>query len=312
MGLDAKQRKLADRILELKGEKNAVILAHNYQRPEIYEVADHVGDSYDLSVKATKSDAEIIVFCGVRFMAETAKILNPGKKVLLPALGAGCTMASMMDASAARAWKAKYPDASSVCYINTNADVKAEFDACCTSANSVKVAGSMPARRVLFGPDQNLAQYTQEQLDAKGIDKEIIPWNGFCYAHTAISAQQLAEAMKLRPDAEVIAHPECKKEIRDMAHYVYGTGGMVKRAGESDAKEFIIGTEIGMCERLARDYPGKKFMAAPNSGTCAFMKKTTLQNTLDALEKEQHEVNVPQEIAGRARACIGKMLEIGK
>ncbi len=293
-------------------EKNAVVLCHNYQPSEIYEVADFIGDSYDLSVKATKTDADIIVFCGVKFMAETAKLLNPGKKVLLPAIDANCSMASTIDSRRAREWISKFPGASSVCYINTNADVKAEFGACCTSANAVKVVEAMPARQVLFAPDQNLGQYVQEQLKKKGIKKEVIAWNGFCYAHTAISALQLAEAKKLNPDAEVIVHPECKKEVRDLADFVLGTGGMVKRAGESDAETFIIGTEAGMCERLAHDFPGKMFFPAPGSGTCVFMKKNSLQKTLDALEKGQYEVTVPNEVSGKALACINKMLEIGK
>ncbi|MFQ5405800.1 MAG: quinolinate synthase NadA [Candidatus Micrarchaeia archaeon] len=312
MKLEGEQLKLAEEIHELSKEKNTVILAHNYQRPEIFEVADFVGDSYDLSVKASKTNADTIVFCGVKFMAETAKLLNPEKKVLLPTAEAGCNMADMINAQKVREWKEKYPDSSSVCYINTYAEVKAEFDACCTSANAPKVVEAMPSKQVLFAPDENLAQFAQEELKKKGVVKQVIPWNGFCFVHVAISPEQLEEAMKTKPDAEVIVHPECKKQVRDLADFVLGTSSMVRRAGESSAKEFIVGTEVGMCERLSREYPDKKFYPAPGSGTCAHMKRNDLSKTLEALEKEQHEVTVPNDAASKARACLDKMLEIGK
>ncbi len=310
--LDATQKKLVQRITELKKEKNAVILAHNYQPPELFEVADFMGDSYDLSVKASKTKADLIVFAGVKFMAETAKLLNPKKTVLLPALDAGCSMASQITSEQAREWRAQYPKAGAVCYINTYADVKAEFDCVCTSANAAKIVAAMPQKQILFAPDANLGSFMQEELARRGIEKEIILWPGFCYVHTSISAAQLKEAKRLHPQAETIVHPESKKEVRDLADFLLGTGGMIARVAESNAKEFIIGTETGMCDRLARDFPGKNFFPAPGAGTCTFMKKNSLQKTLDALEKRQFETAVPEAIAPKARAAIEKMLEIGK
>ncbi len=297
------QEELIEKIKELKKQKNAVILAHNYQRPEIYKVADFIGDSYGLSKKAMETDASIIVFCGVDFMAETAKILNQEKKVLMPVKTACCPMAAMVNAENLRLLKHEHPDAAVVSYVNTTADVKAESDVCCTSRNAIEIVNSLAEKKVIFVPDQHLAAYV-----ATKTDKEIIPWQGHCYVHQNIDPEMVKKAKEEHPDAEVIVHPECVAEVIKLADCVTSTSGMVYHAKNSSAKKFIVATESGMCERLKQECPDKEFY--PVGGICFNMKSITLQSVYDALEKEQHEVNVAEDIMGKAKKAIDKMMEI--
>ena len=299
------KKELIERINKLKKEKNAVILAHIYQRPEIYNVADFIGDSYGLSKKATETDAEIIVFCGVDFMAESAYILNPDKTVLIPTRLANCPMAAMVDAEGLRKLKAQYHDAAVVSYVNTTADVKAESDICCTSANAVKVVNSLEEDEIIFVPDSNLAHYVMRHTD-----KKIIPWNGWCYVHNKFSPEGLIRAKAMHLAAKVLVHPECIPEVVDLADEVFSTTGMVNYVKQSPDKTFIIATEIGVIERLKLEFPEKVFFQAPPGGTCLQMKKTTLALVLDALEKEQFKVTVPENIRVRAKKALDKMLKV--
>ncbi len=294
-----------DEINRLKRKKNSIILVHNYQRPEIYQVADFIGDSLELSRKSVGVDADIIVFCGVDFMAESAFILNPQKTVLLPVLEARCPMAGMADAEGVRRMKQQHPDAAIVSYVNTSAEVKAESDICCTSANAVKVVNSLDQDEIIFVPDENLASYVQRYSS-----KHIIPWRGWCYVHTTFSAEGLKKARQMHPNAEVIVHPECKPEVIDLADYVCSTSQMIKRVKESSKNEFIIGTEVGMIKRLKMIYPEKVFYTAPPGATCIQMKKTTLQSVFTALEKEQHMVRVIEDVRLRAKKALDRMLEL--
>jgi len=296
---------LIERIKKLKKEKNAVILAHIYQRPEIYKVADFIGDSYGLSKKATETDAEIIVFCGVDFMAESAYILNPEKTVLIPTRLAQCPMAAMVDVAGLRKLKEQYPNAAVVSYVNTTADVKAESDICCTSANAVKVVNSLEEDEVIFVPDSNLANYVMRHTD-----KKIIPWNGWCYVHKKFSPEGLIRAKAMHIDAKVLVHPECIPEVVDLADEVFSTTGMVNYVKQSPDKTFIIATEIGVVERLKLEFPEKIFFQAPPGGTCLQMKQTTLALVLDALEKEQFKVTVPEDIRVRAKKALDRMLNV--
>jgi len=296
---------LIERIKKLKKEKNAVILAHIYQRPEIYKVADFIGDSYGLSKKATETDAEIIVFCGVDFMAESAYILNPEKTVLIPTRLAQCPMAAMVDVAGLRKLKEQYPNAAVVSYVNTTADVKAESDICCTSANAVKVVNSLEEDEVIFVPDSNLANYMMRHTD-----KKIIPWNGWCYVHKKFSPEGLIRAKAMHIDAKVLVHPECIPEVVDLADEVFSTTGMVNYVKQSPDKTFIIATEIGVVERLKLEFPEKIFFQAPPGGTCLQMKQTTLALVLDALEKEQFKVTVPEDIRVRAKKALDRMLNV--
>ena len=298
-------KELIERIKELKEEKNAVILAHTYQRPEIYEVADFIGDSHGLSKKATETDADIIVFCGVDFMAESAYILNPDKTVLIPTRLANCPMAAMVDVSGLRELKAKHPDAAVVSYVNTTADVKAESDICCTSANAVKVVNSLEEDEIIFVPDSNLANYVMRHTD-----KKIIPWNGWCYVHRKFSPEGLIRAKAMHLDTKVLVHPECIPEVVDLADEVFSTTGMVNYVKNSPDKTFIIATEVGVVERLKLEFPEKVFFQAPPGGTCLQMKQTTLALVLDALEKEQFKVTVPEHIRIRAKKALDRMLNV--
>ena len=302
-----KNQRLMDEINRLKKQKNAIILVHNYQRPEIYEVADFIGDSYGLSVEASKTDARMIIFCGVHFMAETAYILNPRKKVILPAVNAGCPMADTVKAEDVRELKKKYPDAAVVSYINTTAETKAESDVICTSSNAIKIVNSLSRKRVIFVPDRNLASYV-----AKHTDKAVIPWNGFCYVHNKFSHEELAKAKNILKDAKVIAHPECTSEFRELSDHICSTSGMIDYARRSGAKQFIIGTEVGMIEMLKRECPGKTFYAATPGGTCINMKKNNLELVLEALKNEGPLITVPEEMRLNAKKALDKMLEIGK
>jgi len=300
-------KNLIEEINKLKKEKNAVVLVHNYQRPEIYKIADFIGDSYELSVKASQTKSDIIVFCGVHFMAESAYILNPSKKVLLPSEDAGCPMADMVKAEDLKDLRKKYPDAAIVTYMNTTAAVKAESDVVCTSSNAVDVVNSLPNKRIIFVPDKNLASHV-----AMHTDKEIMPWKGYCYVHDKFSHKELAKTKKKLRKAEVIAHPECPKNFRKLSDHVCSTGGMIGYAKNSEAKEFIIGTEIGMLEMLKQEVPEKKFYTAPPGRTCVDMKKITLEKVLDALKNEKPVVTVPEGIRVRAKKALDKMLEVAK
>jgi quinolinate synthase len=299
------EKELIKKIKKLKKDKNAVILAHIYQRPEIYKVADFIGDSYGLSKKATGTDADIIVFCGVDFMAESAYILNPEKTVLIPTRLANCPMAAMVDVDGLRELKAKHSKAAVVSYVNTTADVKAESDICCTSANAVKVVNSLDEDEIIFVPDSNLANYVMRHTD-----KKIIPWNGWCYVHRKFSPEGLIRAKAMHLDAKVLVHPECIPEVVDLADEVFSTTGMVNYVKQSPDKTFIIATEIGVVERLKLEFPEKVFFQAPPGGTCLQMKKITLALVLDALENEQFKVTVPEDIRVRAKKALDRMLNV--
>jgi quinolinate synthase len=300
------ERGLLSEINRLKADKNAVILVHNYQRPAIYKVADFIGDSFGLSKKATETKAKFIVFCGVDFMAESAYILNPEKIVLLPAIQARCPMAAMVDATSLKRLKAEHPDAAIVSYINTSAEVKAESDVCCTSANAVKVVNSLRAKEVIFVPDANLASYV-----ARYSDKKIIPWNGWCYVHSRFTSEGIREARRLHPDAEVVVHPECVPSVIDLADAVCSTTGMIDYVKKSKSQKFIIATEIGLLERLKIEAPDKTCYQAPPGGTCVQMKKNSLQLVLESLKKEQYKVTVPEEIRVKAKEALDRMLAVG-
>ena len=297
---------LINRIKQLKKDRRAVILAHNYQLPEIQDIADIGGDSLQLSREAAKTDAEVIVFCGVHFMAETAAMLSPEKTVLLPAQDAGCPMADMITAQQLRELKAKHPGAIVVCYVNSSAEVKAESDYCCTSANAVNVVGSLPeGREIIFVPDQYLGQYTAEQTG-----RELILWAGHCPTHVRITEEAIAKARKEHPEAKVLAHPECTRPVRQAADEVLSTGGMCRFAASSDATEFIIATEIGMVHRLATDNPDKQFYPVTRIATCPNMKKVNLEMLLWSLEEMRYRITVPSHIRDRAIGAIERMVEI--
>ena len=295
---------IVEEILRLKKEKNAIILVHNYQRPEIQDIADFLGDSLGLSREAAKTDARIIVFCGVRFMAETAKILSPEKIVLLPRKDVGCPMADMITAENLRILKEKYPDAKVVSYVNTNADVKAESDICCTSANAVEVVRNVKGERIIFTPDKNLAAYCQ-----RFTNKEIIPWNGYCYVHEKIRKEEVRLAKEKFPDALLLVHPECNPSVIDLADEVLSTSGMVSFAKKSDKKRFLIGTEEGLIYRLKKENPEKEFYAAGTAKMCRNMKLTTLNDVYLSLKKERYPIELPEGIINSAQKVLTAMLK---
>ena len=294
---------IVEEITKLKKEKNAIILVHNYQRPEIQNVADFLGDSLGLAKQAAKTEAKIIVFCGVRFMAETAKILSPKKTVIIPREDAGCPMADMITAEDLRRLKKNYPGAKVVSYINTNADVKAESDICCTSANAVKVVKNISAKRIIFTPDKNLAAYCQ-----RFTDKEIIPWNGYCYVHERISKEEVLLAKEKFPDALLLVHPECNPSVIELADEVLSTSGMLNFAKKSDKKRFLIGTEEGLIYRLKKENPGKKFYAAGTAKMCRNMKLTTLNDVYLSLKEERYAIQLPEGIIESAGKTLKAML----
>lgn len=297
---------VVERIKQLKKERNAVILVHNYQLPEIQDIADYNGDSLGLSIEAAKTDADVIVFCGVWFMAETAKIISPNKTVLIPEPNAGCPMADMVTAEQLRELKEQHPNAKVMSYVNSSAEVKAECDICCTSANAVRIAEKAFSQEdeIIFVPDQHLARYTATQ-----IKRNFIYWKGFCPTHARILPELIEAKKKEHPEAEVIVHPECSMAVIELADKVLSTGGMCKYVPESDAKEFIIGTENGMVYRLQQDNPDKKFHTVSGLTVCPNMKKTTLDKVLMSLENMQHEVVVPKDIADKARVSIERMFD---
>jgi quinolinate synthase len=293
------------RIRELKKQRNAIILAHNYQIGDVQDIADYLGDSLGLSIKASQVDEKVILFCGVHFMAETAAILGPEKIVLSPEPKAGCPMADMLVADELIKWKQDYPGRPVVCYVNTTAAVKAECDICCTSSNALQVVESLDADEILFAPDKNLASYI-----ARHTRKTIIPWDGYCYVHNNIHARDVRKKKNLYPEAEVWVHPECRPEVVDLADKILSTGWMIKEAQTTRKKQVIIGTESGIVYRLKKENPDKQFFPVKELALCANMKKITLPKVLHALETMTHEVKVAPEISRRARGAIEKMIRI--
>ncbi|MCK4322186.1 quinolinate synthase NadA [candidate division WOR-3 bacterium] len=293
-----------EEITRLKEEKNAIILVHNYQRPKVQDVADYLGDSLGLSREASNTNADMIVFCGVTFMAETAKILSPDKTVLLPRKEAGCPMADMVSSEEVIALREKYPNAKVVSYVNTNADVKAVTDVCCTSSNAVEVVRNIEADRVIFIPDRNLASYVK-----RFVNKEIIPWDGYCYVHERITKDEVLKAKEKYPDAIVLVHPECNPPVIDIADEVLSTQGMVDFVGESDNKRFLIGTEEGILYRLKKENPDKEFYPAGTPKICQDMKRTTLDDVYLALKDEQYSIEIPNEIISSAKRALEAMLQ---
>ncbi len=305
--LDEKERRyrceISREILELKKTKNATILVHNYQLDEIQDIADIRGDSLALAREAMNIDSEVIVLCGVHFMAESAAILNPDKKVLLSAKEAGCPMADMVTAQKLREAKAEHPDAAVVCYVNSSAEVKAESDICCTSSNAIQVINSVKEKKIIFVPDQNLGRWA-----AKHTDKEIILWEGYCFVHHFVHASEIIAAKEEHPAAKVVAHPECQMEVLDLADHVCSTQGMFTYAKESESREFIIVTEKGMLYKLHKENPGKRFYIPSENLVCANMKRTTLRRLKNALENMVHLITVEPKIAERAGMALERML----
>ena len=296
---------MTTRIRELAERRNAVILAHNYQIGEVQDVADYLGDSLELSQTAARIDADVIVFCGVHFMVETASILSPDKIVLTPEVDAGCPMANMISAERLHTLKTRHSDATVVCYVNSTAEVKAESDICCTSANAVKVVESVEASDIIFIPDKYLAAYVGTQ-----VKRNIIPWNGFCPTHVKILPEHVLNKKRLHPNAEVMVHPECTPPVIALADKVLSTGGMCKYANKSNSPEFIVGTEIGLLHRLRKENPDKKFYTASDHAICPNMKKINLSKIMWSLQDMKTEVKVPEEIRIRAKRAVDKMLEV--
>ncbi|MCX7705822.1 MAG: quinolinate synthase NadA [bacterium] len=298
--------KIVDQIKKLKIEKNAVVLAHNYQIPEIQDLADFTGDSLELARKATEvKDAAMIVFCGVRFMAETAKILNQEKKVLLPAYDAGCPLADMAKVEDVLKLKEENPGVPVVSYVNTSAEVKAVSDVCCTSSNAPKIVKNIPVDTVIFLPDKNLGYFVQKQVP----EKRLILWDGYCFVHRMFTLNDLKKGRERYPDAEIIVHPECDPEIQDNADFVLSTSGMLKRAKESQSKKFIIGTEEGLIYRLKKENPEKEFFSLGAARVCFNMKKTTLERLKECMEKETNEVILSDEIVKKAKHALESMIK---
>jgi len=299
-----KKDRLVEEIFRLKAEKRAVILAHNYQPEEIQDIADYVGDSLELSRKAAEVEADLIIFCGVHFMAETAKILSPRKKVILPDLKARCPMADMLGGEDIRWMKREYPGRKVVAYVNTTAEVKAETDICCTSANAVKVVSSLPDEEIIFVPDRNLAYYVSQKTG-----KKLQAFDGYCPIHENIRAKDIEKSKKRHPQAEVWAHPECRPEVLKMADRILSTGQMVKEAPKSGAREIIIATEVGILHRLRKENPDKKFYPARKKAICKNMKRINLKKVYRALLQEKPEIIVEEEIAQRAQEAIARMVQ---
>jgi quinolinate synthase len=321
--------KLRDKILALKEKKNAILLAHNYQREEVQDIADHTGDSLELSRIAAGIDCDVIVFCGVNFMAESASILSPDKMVLLPEASACCPMADMITVRGSRQIrdsfpgyeytggyrypaeftlrdiKERHPGVPVVTYVNTTADVKAESDICCTSANGVKIVESLDSDRVICVPDRNLSAWI-----AKNTDKEVISWDGFCHVHDRVTAADVERARQEHPDAVVLAHPECRMEVLEKADHVTSTSGMLRFAASSDAETFIVGTETGLMYGLKKSSPDKQFFPLRKDMVCPNMKKTSLQSVLHCLESETYKVKVPEDIRVPAKRSLDRMLEV--
>jgi quinolinate synthase len=292
-------------IKRLKEDRNVTILAHNYQIPDVQDLADFVGDSLELSQKAATLDSDVILFCGVHFMAETAAILAPDKTVLIPEIQAGCPMADMITASEMRQWKEEHPGKKVVCYVNTSAEVKAECDVCCTSSNAINVVESLEADEILFAPDKNLAAYV-----ARFTDKRITAWDGYCYVHHNFRLRHVKEMRNQHPEAEIWVHPECRPEVIDLADKVLSTGKMVKEAKMTDKAEIILGTEEGIIHRLNKLNPNTHFYTLKANAVCRNMKKITLPKVLKALQDMIYRIEVPSDISQRAKGAIEKMVRL--
>jgi quinolinate synthase len=298
--------RLLGKIRKLKDEHRAVILAHNYQPGEIQDLADFTGDSLGLSIKAAETDAEVIVFCGVQFMAETAAILSPEKTVLLPDKSAGCPMADMITAEQLRKLKQEHPDALVVCYVNSSAEVKAESDYCCTSANAVEIVSSLPKdERIIFVPDQHLGRFVAERTG-----RDLVLWPGYCHVHVVITVDDIKNARSKYPDAIVMAHPECTEPVKELSDELLSTGQMLKFAAKSTAKQFIIATEIGIIHPLKKQNPEAEFVPASDRAVCPNMKKITLDKLVGSLEDTQHKITVPERIRIKAKKALDRMVEI--
>jgi quinolinate synthase len=295
-----------EKIQKLKRKRKAVILAHNYQPGEIQDLADFTGDSLGLSIKAAKTDAEVIVFCGVLFMAETAAILSPQKTVLLPDKTAGCPMADMITADLLRDLKAKHPDALVVCYVNSSAQVKAQSDYCCTSSNAVEVVNSLPQeKQVIFVPDQNLGRFVLERTG-----RDLVLWPGYCTTHVVITQEDIKNKKAKYPDATVMAHPECTEPVKKLSDQLLSTGQMLRFAEKNTAKQFIIATENGIIHTLKKQNPGAEFIAASDRAICPNMKKISLDKIIGSLEDMQYEITVPEQIRTKAEKALNRMVEI--
>ena len=299
-------KQLTKKIEKLKQQRNAVILAHNYQPPEIQDLADFTGDSLGLSIKAAETDARVIVFCGVRFMAETAAVLSPLKIVLLPDELAGCPLADMITADQLRQLKQQHPDALVVCYVNSSAQVKAESDYCCTSANAVQVVESLPAdKEIIFVPDQHLGRFVAEKTA-----RELILWPGYCHVHVVITEEDIINAKAKYPDAIVMAHPECSELVKALADELLSTGQMLNFAAENTAKRFIVATETGMIYALKRQNPQSEFIAASERAICPNMKRISIEKVLWSLEDMQYKVTLPDEVRVKAKKALNRMVAI--
>lgn len=296
---------IAERIQALKRERNAVILAHLYQRGEVQDIADFTGDSFELARKAAQARADVIVFCGVYFMAESAKLLNPGKTVLLPVLAAGCPMADMVTPEDVRKLRAQYPEAAVACYVNSTAAVKAESDICCTSSNAARIVKSLPNRQVIFVPDRNLGNFVSLSVP----EKEIVLCAGFCPTHERVSAEDVRKARESMPGAPVLVHPECAPAVVEAADWAGSTSQIIEYVGKSDKRDFVIGTEEGILHSLQKRYPDRKFALLSPRLFCANMKRTGLEDVLYALENGVHAIELDDDIAGRARLCLESMLK---
>lgn len=295
---------MLEEIERLKKEKNAVILAHNYQIPEIQDMADFVGDSLQLSKMAASTDADVIVFCGVHFMAESAKILSPGKKVLLPVYDAGCPMADMIDADELRDFKSKHPDGTVVCYVNSSAEVKAESDVCCTSSNALELVKGIDNDKILFVPDKNLGSYIGDRLP----EKEVICWEGFCITHHRVQHNEIDKIREAKKGVKILVHPECNPEVVAKADFVGSTSEIIKFVKDSEDKELIIGTEMGILHKLRSENPDKTLYLLSPHLVCYNMKKTSLKDVLDALKEEKNEINVDENILIKARKALDNMI----
>jgi len=297
---------LQQQLRDLAAERDAVILAHNYQRPEVQDAADHVGDSLELARKAAATEASTILFCGVHFMAETAKLLSPGKTVLMPDVHAGCPMADMVTAPALRKLKAEHPEAAVVAYVNTSAEVKAEVDVCCTSANAPQIVERLPADQpIIFVPDRNLGDWVAQVTGRTNM----IMWPGFCPVHEEMTADEVRAVMESHPDAVLMAHPECNREVRELAEVITSTSGMLRYPATSDARAFVVATETGLLHRLHALYPGRDFYPAARGAVCPNMKRTTLEKAIEALDEDLNEIVVPPTIAERALASVQRMVQ---
>ncbi|BDU51171.1 quinolinate synthase A [Haliovirga abyssi] len=299
------KEEMINRINKLKKEKNAVILAHNYQTGDIQDIADFTGDSLELAKKVVDVKADIIVFCGVQFMAEMAHMLNPEKKVLLPRKDAGCPMADTITGEDVRKLREQYPDYTFIAYVNTNADVKEQIDICCTSANALVIAKNVDNDKIVFMPDRNLGNYIKENVP----EKDIVLWDGECNVHNRITLEEVKKAKELHPNAVLIAHPECKPEVVKFADEVLSTGGMVKFVKETKAEEILVGTEEGMIHRLQKEAPNKKFYSVSRNFVCANMKKTHLEDILESLEEEKYEITLPEEARKKGKKTLDEMLK---